>query len=195
MYTVLWSSAVGSGMVMLTLNGTHLPLCLSESLRGNTVIGKEKQQFLLWAWFCYEKLKGTGAGAGWHGARQNAVVLHCIRLPLDWPEHESLVLRHSSWQNILTSHGQTSGHMALLLSIGQAWHGCDTDGFSAAPQFRRKAKGTEHHGGQLWNMEPKGKSEGKNSFSPCQGQSVFWCTSFFLPFFQFPGGICFTLYT
>jgi len=45
-------------------------------------------------------------------------------------------------------------------------------GFSAAPQLRRKAKGTEHHDGQLWNMEPKGKSEGENS-SPCQGESVF----------------------
>ena len=117
-----------------------------------------------------------------------------FRLQLGWPERESLVLRHS-WQNILTSHGQTSCHMALLLSIRWAWCGHGADGVSAAPQFRRKAKGTEPHGGQLWDMELKGKSEGENGFSPCQGQPVFWPTSFFLPFFPFPGDICLTLYT
>lgn len=141
--------------------------------------------------------RGAGAGAGWHGAgsRMRGPPLHqaAVGLARAWVfgAKTLLLTEHSN-----ISRGQTSGHMKLLLSIGQAWHGCDTDGFSAAPgQFRRKAKGTEHHGGQLWNMEPKGSLRVKTAYSSCQGQSVFWRTSFFLPFFQFPGGICFTLYT
>ena len=104
----------------------------------------QKQQFLLWAGSCMRSWTyiGVGRGPGWQG--EGHVVPHCIRLQLDWPEYEPLVLRYSTSQNVLIPYWQASYTAILPLNIGQAWHACGADLF-AATQFRIKAEGTESH--------------------------------------------------
>lgn len=94
---------------------------------------------------------------------------------------EPLVLRYSSWQNILTSHAQ-----ALPLSIGQACWRCRTDHFSASTQFWRKAKETEHHRWATVEHRTKRKVWGWKQLLSMPGTISFLTYLFLSLFFLFP---------
>lgn len=128
-------------MVTLTLNMMFAPLSpLYNSILGNTLTYKEKQ-FLFTSIVLYKKLSIVGTGQDGIGRRQNSVVLHCIRLQLDWPECEPLALKYSISGNILTPCWQASCKAVMSLSIGLAYHVSGAYLSSAAAQLQRNA----HH--------------------------------------------------